>query len=412
MAVNRSSSRQAYAPRITRAAKTMTYDVAIVGAGPYGLSAASHLKALRGLRVQVFGQPMSFWSQHMPAGMCLRSPLEGSSLSDPGNALTLDAYSALHKDRIVAPLPLASFVQYGRWFQQNAVPDLDERKVLRIDVSGGCFLLTLQDGEVQTARRVIVASGIVQFASRPQVFANVPAALVSHSCDHTDLSQFSGKRVVVVGGGQSALESAALLHQAGADTEVLVRESVVYWTWSKPWLHNFKPVAKMLYAAPDVGPAGISHIIAKPTLYRRLPRAVQDRWGVRAIRPAGAWWLRRRLEKVPLTTGRSVVGVAPNCKQVTLYLNDGSQRSADHVMMATGYRVNIGRYEFLPPSLLESIQQVEGYPQLRTGFESSVPGLHFLGAPAAWSFGPLMRFVAGADYAARAVASYIPRHEA
>lgn len=390
----------------------MTYDVAIVGAGPYGLSAASHLKAVRGLRVQVFGQPMSFWSQHMPAGMCLRSPLEGSSLSDPRNALSLDAYSALHKDRIVTPLPLASFVQYGRWFQQNAVPDVDERKVLRIDVSGGCFLLTLQDGEVQTARRVIVASGIVQFASRPQVFANVPAALVSHSCDQTDLSQFAGKRVVVVGGGQSALESAALLHQAGADTEVLVRESVVYWTWSQPWLHNFKPLGKMLYAAPDVGPAGVSHIIAKPNLYRKLPRALQNRWGVRAIRPAGAWWLRRRLEKVPLTTGRSVVGVAPNCRHVTLHLNDGSLRSADHVMLATGYRVNLGRYEFLPPSLLESIQQVEGYPQLRTGFESSVPGLHFLGAPAAWSFGPLMRFVAGAEYAARAVASYIPRHEA
>ena len=395
-----------------RTAKKATYDVAVIGAGPYGLSTAAHLKSVSGLRVQVFGKPMSFWTQNMPSGMCLRSPLEGSNLSDPQSVFNLNKYWAAGRDQLASPLPLDSFVRYGRWFQENTVRDLDSRAVVQIEMGERCFLLTLEDGEVQTALRLIVATGILPFASRPREFADVPCEFASHSCTHTDLTQFAGKKVIIVGGGQSALESAALLHEGGATTEVLVRQPVVHWTWSKPWLHTCKPVSKMLYAWPDVGPAGVSHIIAKPHLYRRFPRGVQDRWGVRAIRPAGAWWLRKRLADVPITTGKFVQFISPNCKRVTLRLNDGSERSADHVLLATGYRVNLSRYEFLSANLKQRVEQVNGYPKLNVGFESSVAGLHFLGAPAAWSFGPLMRFVAGAEFAARSVASYISQDHA
>jgi FAD-dependent urate hydroxylase len=379
----------------------ITCDVAVVGAGPYGLSAAAHLRAANGLDIRVFGQPMSFWERHMPKWMLLRSPLAGSHLSDPQGALTLEAYHAASGNEIAAPLPLCRFIDYGRWFQSQAVPDTDVRKIERIEKNGNGFRLTVEDGEVWKARRVIIAAGIEPFVSKPEEFRRVPRELASHSCDHPDLGRFAEKKVVVIGAGQSALESAALLHEAGADVEVLVRAPFVRWLWRHKWFHTFKPVARMLYAPADVGQAGLSQLVARPHLFRRLPRSMQDRWGRRAIRPAGAGWLNPRCQPIRITTSRVVTSAVPQGDQLVLTLNDGTERSVDHALLATGYRVDIALYPFLSKPLFKSIETVNGYPKLKNGFESSVPGLHFLGAPAAWSFGPLMRFVAGADFASR-----------
>src|SRR2546430_17410097 len=118
-----------------------TCDVAIVGAGPYGLSAAAHLRAANGLDVRVFGEPMSFWERHMPQGMLLRSPLAGSHLSDPSRSLTLQADQQKSGKQITAPLPLYRFQDYGRWFQSQAVPDLACRKVCSFEKTGTGFRL-------------------------------------------------------------------------------------------------------------------------------------------------------------------------------------------------------------------------------------------------------------------------------
>jgi FAD-dependent urate hydroxylase len=378
-------------------------DVAIVGAGPYGLSAAAHLHAANGLDIRVFGELMSFWERHMPKGMLLRSPLEGSHLSDPFRSLTLHDYGAATGNHITAPLPLSRFTDYGRWFQAQAVPSLDRRKVDRVDKNGGGFHLTLEDGETWKAKRVIIAAGIMPFAWQPPLFKNLPCALASHACAHRDLSCFAGKKVAVIGAGQSALESAALLHELGADVEVLARTPFIRWLWRQKWFHTFKPVARLLYAPPDVGQAGLSHLVARPNLFRRIPRSWQNRLGRRAIRPAGAGWLNPRCAPVRIQTGVSVISARPTREQVELRLSDNTQRCVDHVLLGTGYRVDISHYPFLAGRLLESIQRVDGYPQLDSGFQTSVPGLYFLGAPAAWSFGPLMRFVAGAEFASLAV---------
>ena len=378
-------------------------DVAIVGAGPYGLSAAAHLRAANGLDIRVFGEPMSFWERHMPKGMLLRSPLAGSHLSDPSRSLTLQAYQKKSGKQITAPLPLYRFTDYGRWFQSQAVPDLDRRKVSLVEKNGTGFQLTLEDGESWKARRVIVAAGIVPFAWHPPEFSHLPFTLASHACEHCDLSRFAGKRVAVIGGGQSALESAALLNETGAEIEVLVRAPFVRWLWRQKWFHTFRPVARLLYAPPDVGQAGLSHIVARPNVFRRLPRSLQDRWGKRAIRAAGAAWLNPRCAPIRISTGTSVVSASPVAEQVVLKLSDGTERRVDHVLLATGYRVDVSRYPFLSGRMLESMQRLNGYPQLDSGFQTSIPGLHFLGAPAAWSFGPLMRFVAGSEFASLAV---------
>ena len=383
---------------------TTDCDVAVIGAGPYGLAAAAHLHAANGLDIRVFGEPMSFWDEQMPRGMILRSPYVASNIADPERALTLDGYQEKASQQLPRPVALERFVDYGRWFQQQSVPgQLDQRRVLRIDRNGS-FRLELSDGDTVRAGRTIVAAGIMPFAWTPRVFRSLPSELASHSSTHRDLSRFRGKRVVVIGGGQSALESAALLHELGANVEVLVRRERIYFLRrAHGVLHRLGPVTRAIFAPAEVGPAGISRLVSTPDLYRRLPRSLQDRFSVRSLRPAGAAWLQDRLEAVPMTFEARVVEARENGGQVELTLADTSRRRVDHVLLATGYRVDIAGYDFLAGGLLQRVARVGGYPRLRSGFESSVPGLHFLGAPSAWSFGPLMRFVAGTEFAAPAL---------
>lgn len=383
--------------------KRPTCDVAIIGAGPYGLSAAAHLRAVNGLEIRIFGDPMSFWKRQMPVGMRLRSSRVASNLSDPDRALTLEAYQSASGNPVPAKIPLERFIDYGLWFQRQVADDVDRRTIKRLERGAGGFRLVIEDGEELEARRVIVAAGISAFASRPSVFEGLSPDLVSHSSEHRNFEKFSHRRVIVAGGGQSALESAALLHEIKADVEVVMQEPVVNWLWKKSWLHIFKAVSRIMYAAPDVGPAFVSHLIAAPNLFRRLPRQLQDWLEVRSIRPASAAWLKPRLEDVLITTGRTIVTAVPAGDRLKITLDDGSRRDVDHLLLATGYRVDISRYSFLSEDILASIKQINGYPKLREGFETSVPGLHFLGAPAAWSFGPLLRFVAGTEFAARAL---------
>jgi hypothetical protein len=153
----------------------------------------------------------------------------------------------------------------------------------------------------------------------------------------------------------------------------------------------------------------MSQLMARPDLLRKLPRGIQDKLRKRAVRPAGSRWLVKRLENVPIRLGRSISAVSTPGDRVTIKLDDGSERTVDHVLLGTGYRVDITKYGFLTPELLSSIERFNGYPVLKPGLETSVPGLHILGAPAAWSFGPLMQFVSGTHYASRSLMRSIAR---
>jgi cation diffusion facilitator CzcD-associated flavoprotein CzcO len=381
--------------------------IAIIGAGPYGLSAAAHLRSVKGLEVRVFGEPMSFWDRNMPVGMLLRSNWTATRIADPHHTLTLEAYQASTGDRFSVPVPLDSFVRYGLWYQRQAVPDLDQRKIVRVEGGSGAFRLLLEDGEVVNTRRVVVATGIGSFVRRPAEFKSLPPSLASHTSVHRDFTQFAGKEVLIVGSGQSALESGALLHESGAKVEIVARATVINWLQgrlSKTLHHGLgKLVRQVLYAPTDVGPAGMSQLMARPDMLRRLPRGLQDKLRKRAVRPAGARWLVNRLQNVPLRLGKAVVSVVPIADRVKVKLNDGSERTVDHILMGTGYQVDISKYDFLSPQLVDSIERFNGYPVLKQGLETSVPGLHIVGAPAAWSFGPLMQFVSGTTYASRAL---------
>jgi hypothetical protein len=382
-------------------------DVAVIGAGPYGLSATAHLRTVKGLDVHTFGEPMSFWERNMPVGMLLRSGWAASHLGGPDQSLTLERYQAASSRRFSTPVPLDCFIDYGRWFQRQVAPDLDQRKVTRVELDAKGFRLTLKEGESMVARRLVIAAGIGSFVSRPATFDGFPSSLVSHTCEHRELGKFAGKQILVIGGGQSALESAALLHESGADVEIVSRAPQIRWLGglvSRTIHSGLGPkISSLLYAPTDVGPAGLSQVVARPDLVRRLPRSTQDWLKKKSIRPAGARWLVARLQNVSMKLGRLVVSAAPVGERIKVRLDDGSERTIDHVLLGTGYRVDVSKYDFLAPELAQSISVFQGYPRLRQGFETSVPRLHILGAPAVWSFGPLMQFVVGTHYSSRAL---------
>lgn len=382
-------------------------DVTILGAGPYGLAAGAHLRRVKGLDVRVFGEPMDFWKSHMPEGMCLRSPWAASHISDPQGALTMDAFQDATGHDIPVPIPLDRFVEYGLWFHRQAVPEVDRRKIKRVERSASGFRITIDNGEQFQSRRVIVAAGIGSFARRPAQFAQLPSDLVTHACDQRDVRRFGGKRVIVVGGGQSALESAALIREAGADVEVIARSPRIHWLGRRAKIEKFGPLGKALYSRYDIGPPGVSRIVAFPDLVKYFPRGLQDRFRALALRPAGARWLFNRWNGTPITTGRTIISAAQAGLRVRIQLNDGSSREVDHVVLGTGYRVDVSRYPFLTADLIQALLRVDGFPKLTSGFESSVPGLHFLGAPSAWNFGPLMYFVCGTEFAARRLTRFI-----
>ena len=383
-------------------------EVAIVGAGPYGLSAGAHLRA-KGIGVRIFGDPMEFWAQKMPEGMLLRSPRVASSLSDPDRAFTLEAYEATSEREPCEPVPLDTFVEYGRWFRHQLGSDLEIRTVLRVEREHPGFRVTLQDGENIRAKSVVIAAGIGPFKKKPTAFQNLSPQQVIHCYEGREVRKFAGKRIAVVGAGQSALESAALLHESNADVEVIARQSHLRWIGQHSWLHHMGPISSMLYSSHDVGPAGISRLVAYPKLVACVPLKLRDRIRSRAVRPAGARWLPARLATVKITTGRNVSQATAVGDEVVLKLDDGSERRIDHVLLGTGYQVDISRYDFLAPELTRDVQQFDGYPKLASGFRSSIPGLHFIGATAARSFGPLLYFVAGTEFASRELVSHLSK---
>jgi FAD-dependent urate hydroxylase len=383
-------------------------EIAIVGAGPYGLSAAAHLRAT-GADVTVFGEPMNFWANGMPAGMLLRSPREASTISDQRSALTLEAYETVSGTKPVKRVAWETFVAYGKWFQKQLDCNLEQRSVTAVRRNGSGFKLTLADGAAITSKKVVVAAGIGPFRKAPEVFSSLSSTRASHCYEGRKFSEL-GKRVAVIGAGQSALESAAILHEMGIDVEIIARTPVLRWIGMHMRLHQLGPISKVLYSKHDVGPIGISRLVAYPNLVYHVPIGLKDRIRTRAVRSAGAPWLIPRLQNVKISTGRTVVTAKEVDGEVQLQLDDRTERRVDHVLMATGYRVDIAKYQFLAPELVREVRQLDGYPDVTAGFATSVPGLHFIGATAARKFGPLMYFVAGTEFASKELTSVLRRN--
>ncbi|MGQ4386954.1 FAD-dependent oxidoreductase [Streptomyces sp. SAS_270] len=400
--------------------------VVVVGAGPYGLSVAAHLRAAR-VPVRIFGEVLGSWRHAMATGMFLKSTPAATDLSAPEPGGRLADFRRVHGEpelTELTPIPCDVFVRYGQWFQKRYVGEIDPGRVVGVDRDGAGFRVRLDDGQELAASAVVVATGLNGLAHIPEELRRLvpegpgPAALVSHTSHHTDLSRYAGRRVAVIGGGQSALESAALLHEAGAEAQVLVRERRVLWGMTpdlaRPWPQRLtKPASPLgtgwILAAVCKAPGGV----------RRLPPSARLLLFRRALGPSGGWWLRDRVEGVvPVRTACQVTGAAAEGDTVRLALAGPRGISetlvVDHVLAATGYRLALDAVPFLTSGLRAAVACVPGSkaPDLTGAFESSVPGLYFTGSLAAPMFGPMMRFVAGTEYAATHIAGHLTRRTA
>ncbi len=387
-------------------------DVAIVGAGPYGLSLAAHLRAA-GVEYRLFGLPMRLWQAAMPRGMFLKSQGFASNISDPAGTHSLEAFCTATGRAYASyglPVPLGTFVSYGQWFAADLGLPVEEVLVTDVSEVGGRFSLTLADGERISARNVVIAVGVEHFAYLPAPLSSLPPELCTHSSAHPDLAVFAGKDVIVVGAGQSALESAALLHENGANVRVLARERQVVWNGLP--LPLDRPLRQRLREPESgLGSGWATWFYSNhPEMFRRLPRGTRVYRARTALGPAGASWLRSRVEgKFPVAVGHVVTRAEPRGSGVLLGVRqaDGgtsavTELAADHVIAATGYRTDLTRLSFLGDQLRSRLRTVagSGSPSVAGDYQSAVPGLYFTGPAVAPTMGPVMRFVFGTRHAA------------
>jgi len=359
----------------------------------------------------------------MPDGMFLKSTPDASSICAPAAGFTLGDFCAqagLQPLGESEQVPVELFIRYGEWFAGQLVPGVEPRRVHRLEQrperAGRRFHLTLDSGEEVETDTVVMAAGLTDFAYLPaELAAAVPAgpspsAAVSHSSQHRDLSGFDGRDVAVIGAGQSALESAALLHEAGARVQVLARGQAVF------GLPLTAPARGAMALLPrphsPLGPTWrIYPFSHAPGMFRHLPPQTRLKLVNRVLGPLGAWWLRDRVEgQIPIRNGQRVLAARLDGGQVLLTLDSAAghtEMAVDHVLAATGYQVDLDRLGFLGPDLRASIQTLAGWPILSSASESSVPGLFFAGLTATGTFGPVMRFVCGTGFAARRISAAV-----
>ena len=389
--------------------------VVIIGAGPYGLSIAAHLRAA-GVEFRIFGSPMHTWLNRMPDGMLLKSDGFASNLSDPDSQFTLRHFCEIAGtpyDHTRIPVSLDTFRAYGIEFQKRMVPMLEDKQVVHLRGARDGYEIELDDGSKLTTREVVLAVGITHFHYVPPVLAQAPDGLVSHASAHRDLGRFRGGRVTVVGGGASAIDMATLLHEAGAVVTLVAR---------RPVRINDPPPAgdrswreRLCRPSSTIGPGWPSRVYANaPWLVHRLPRSVRESIVGRQIAsPSAGWPMKARFAgRVTALEGYSVRGLERNGGGVQLTLNGGGDarnHETEHVVAATGYRVDLRRLPFLADDLRSRIRCDSHGPALSADFESSVPGLYFVGVAAMASFGPVMRFACGAEWTAKRLTRRIVR---
>lgn len=396
---------------------TAATDVAIIGAGPYGLSIAAHLRA-HGIAFRIFGSAVQRWRENMPESMLLKSEVFASNIYDPIDLFTLKHFCAeqgLPYADIALAVPRSTFGAYGIEFQKRLVPELEDRSVVAISQSQSGFTVRLIDGMVVTARRVVVATGLTYFEHIPDSLSYLPRELVSHSADYGDVSHFKDQHVAVIGGGSSALDLAIELQDAGADVRVITRRSSIAFN---PYVSPHRSVWKRIrYPISGIGFGLRSRFYTDaPMAFHFLPEAMRLRIVRNYLGPSGGYHLRDRvLEKVPFMLGFTPVHAEADGRGVRLALlhADGHTQElvADHIVAATGYRVDLRRIPFLSDGLREQILSVEQSPILSRFFESSVRRLHFVGLASANSFGPMMRFMVGARYTARRLTNHLANRE-
>jgi pyruvate/2-oxoglutarate dehydrogenase complex dihydrolipoamide dehydrogenase (E3) component len=248
----------------------------------------------------------------------------------------------------------------------------------------------------------------------PPVLQGLPKPHVIHSGEFGSFAWAKSKHIVIVGGGQSALGLAALMKEIGAHVRVLVRDKAVTWT-EKPQPAR-GVVSKLLTPDAGLGPGWRSYIFSEfPFIFRMMDRERRKHINHTSWGPSGAWWLRDRVEDEDILLNTEIRHAEIEDGRVTLAVATGNTAScmtADHVVVATGFKVDMRQHPFLSQEIMGSLSVIGGAPELTHDFETSVRGLYVIGPASAPNFGPAMRFIYGAKYAVPRVTRHIVRRAA
>jgi thioredoxin reductase len=347
--------------------------------------------------------------------MELKSAPFASSLDDPGSTFALRDYCKEYGIHYVDEgfhVPLELFSGYGLEFQKRFVPDLISHLVETVEQNSTGFRLTLDNGDTLAARRVVVAAGITHYAHTPPEFAGLPPELGSHSSQHHDLEGFRGREVIIIGSGSSAIDLAALMQEAGARVHLVARRPSI--PFPPPPVSYPRPLLQRLRHPTTGLGAGWRSVLCceAPLLFHAMPRDFRHMIVRRHLGPSPTYFIKHRVVgKVEMHLGSRPVRAREDGGRVKLELESPngvkSAVSADHLISATGYRVDLERLAFLRPLLRAGMRLERTSPALSTNFESSIPGVYFVGVAAANCFGPLLRFAFGAAFASRRLARHL-----
>lgn len=388
-------------------------DITIIGAGPFGLSIAAHLRQ-HNTDFRIVGKPMRSWLANMPEGMCLKSAGFASNLYDPDRLFPLSQYckeQGLPYGDIDFPIPLDTFCSYSMAFQKRFVPNLEDDSVAALKPVRGGFELRLASGNSFATRKVVLAIGLDHFRHIPDELAHLPKNFVSHSADHHSLQQFKGRDVVVLGSGASATDIAILLHENQTNVRLIARQARL--GFGSPWDNSSRSILQRLREpVSGIGPGLRSRLWADaPWLFRYLSDDTRLTTAKNFLGPSGGWFMKERAESLPALLGYKLkeVLVCDGRVQLRLTDNDGATREVqtEHVIAATGYKFDVARIPFLTDAILEQLDLIGTTPRLSAHFESSFPGLYFVGPISVTSFGPVMRFMVGADYTSRKLSRHL-----
>jgi FAD-dependent urate hydroxylase len=385
-----------------------TKDVAIIGAGPFGLSLAAELAEA----AQVFGLPMLTWRTKMPHDMLLRSPWEELSLSVNGGGGGVAQWAKAEGVDLHGAVPLEEFLRYTAWFESHYVSNLVPTEVQQVARHRDRFLITTSGGEEVLARRVVLAVGVTPFQHVPEGLNGLRGHPNVHFVlDAVGPECFAGQRVTVVGGGQSALEAAGAIAVSAEQVSVVARSKIRWFTDREPY-NPRGPVRQRLYeiAYPVVGhgPPPLNRLVLRPDLFAKVPKPLRERLASRILRAGGSPWLRERMgDRVTFYEGSALEHAQPTPNGLNVMLSNGSSHETDHLVLATGYRFDLERLTFLAPEVKSLVRVEDGWPVLDRWFHSTHPGLFFVGYPAEGRFGPLCRFVLGTTFTTERVTAYL-----
>ncbi len=376
-------------------------DLIIIGAGPFGLSAASFAN-FHQIDYLVIGKPMAFWKENIPENMYLRSGTDWHL--DPYGNYTIETFlkSRNKTPEDVKPLPLTIFLDYAEWFQEQQNINVLDKLILKLDYLGGekKYLITLKDGKEIKAINVLIAIGFKFFKKLPVYLTKkLPAGSFTHTCDVVKFEKFKDKSVLIIGGHQSAYEWAALIVEAGAKTVHISHRHEApefaesNWSWIDPIMDQ---------------------MVDNPEWYRTLNEKEQEeierKFWIEDSQKLEPWLLPRiDRENIKIWPLSNVVKCdESNSGQYKVHLDNGRRLEVDHIILATGYKVDINKIPFLSSgNILPKLNINEGFPDLDGYLQTSLPGLYMTSMIATKSFGRFFAYIASCRTSSQIVGNHI-----